>query len=74
MRNKSICNKNYIDEMVEVFGYDYVIGYCLCQEYDINKKANKEEDVEKAVRLAKTANRYKAKAEQLIKERVSNGL
>lgn len=66
--------KNYIDEMVEVFGYDYVIGYCLCQEYDTNKKANKEEDAEKAIRLAKTANKYKAKAEQLIKERVSNGL
>jgi hypothetical protein len=66
--------RNFIDEMVDIFGYDYVIGYCLCSEYDIKKKAGKEEDEEKARGLLKVAKRYSAKAEQLTRERIANGL
>ena len=71
MSNK---NRNYIDDMVDLFGYDYVIGYCLCSEYDLMKKAKKEEDAEKARHLKSIAKRYSMKAEQLVKERYDYGL
>ena len=66
--------RNYIDDMVDVFGYDYVIGFCLCSEYDLNNKASKEEDEAKAKRYRTIASTYGAKAEQLTRERVENGL
>ena len=66
--------KNYIDDMVEVFGYDYVIGFCLCSEYDVRRRINTEEDKDKRIRLNSIANKYKAKANELIKERFENGL
>ena len=66
--------KNFIDDMVDLFGYDYVIGYCLCSEYDVRKKANKTDDPEKACRLERTAQMYAKKADQLARERVANGL
>ena len=66
--------RNFIDRMVDVFGYDYVIGFCLCSEYDLKNKANHEEDKERAKRLLNSAAKYKAKSEQLIKERLDNGL
>lgn len=67
-------HRNYIDNMVDVFGYDYVIGFCLCSEYDLNNKAKNEDDEEKAKRLFNTAKKYKLKAEQLTRERIDNGL
>ena len=67
-------NRNFIDEMVDVFGYDYVIGFCLCTEYDLKNKAAREEDDGKSKSLAKIANKYGAKAEQLTRERMENGL
>lgn len=67
-------DKNFIDEMVDIFGYDYVIGFCLCSEYDLKAKAGREEDKEKAKRLKYAAKRYGTKAEQLTKERIDNGL
>lgn len=67
-------NRNYIDDMVDIFGYDYVIGFCLCNEYDVKKRADNTEDEEKARRLYATAKRYSDKAEQLTKERIENGL
>lgn len=67
-------NRNFIDDMVDVLGYDYVIGFCLCSEYDLNNKASKEEDREKAKRLFTIARRYKEKADQLTRERIENGL
>lgn len=71
MKNK---RKNFIDEMVDVFGYDYVIGFCICSEYDVRKKAEKEEDKERVKMLLSTARRYSEKAEQLTRERIENGL
>lgn len=62
--------KNFIDNMVDVFGYDYVIGFCLCSEYDIRGKAKKESDATKSAKLNKIANMYAQKAEQLINERI----
>lgn len=67
-------NKNFIDDMVDVFGYDYVIGYCLCSEYDLKQKASKEEDREKAKRFLMSAGKYATKANQLTRERIDNGL
>ena len=71
MANK---DKNFIDRMVDVFGYDYVIGFCLCSEYDLKNKASHEEDKERAKRLFNTARKYGDKAEQLTRERIDNGL
>ena len=42
--------RNFIDDMVEMFGYDYVIGFCMCSEYDLKAKAGREEDDGKAKR------------------------
>lgn len=67
-------NRNYIDDMVDVFGYDYVIGFCLCSEYDVSKKAEFEEDEGKRRKLLGIASKYKAKANELTKERIDNGL
>ena len=66
--------KNFLDDMVEVFGYDYVIGHCLCSEYDVRNKADREEDPVKKASLNKIADRYGKKADQLTRERVANGL
>ena len=66
--------KNFIDDMVPEFGYDYVIGYCLCSEYDLNRKASIEDDERKASSLRYIANKYGRTAEQLTKERIENGL
>ena len=69
-----MANRNFIDEMVNVFGYDYVIGFCLCSEYDLMNKCENEEDETRAGRLYRAAKKYGAKAEQLTRERVANGL
>ena len=66
--------RNYIDDMVDVFGYDYVIGFCLCSEYDLNNKAERTDDTEKARRFLSNARRYGEKAKQLTRERIENGL
>lgn len=68
-------NKNSnIDEMVELFGYDYVIGYCYCSEYDTMKRAEKEEDAMKIKRLLNLSNIFRINAERLMRERMENGL
>ena len=81
-------NRNFIDDMVDMFGYDYVIGsvhylkfgndyvigFCLCSEYDLRNKANNETDYEKAKRLRNIARSYKLNAERLTRERIDNGL
>ena len=67
-------NRNFIDDMVDMFGYDYVIGFCLCSEYDLRNKADREEDEGKKRRYLKTAQMYKKKAEALTRERIDNGL
>ena len=66
--------RDYIDDMVDVFGYDYVIGYCLCSEYDLKNKAIKEEDEGKIRMYLKSAKRYANKVEDLTRERMQNGL
>lgn len=66
--------RDYIDDMVDVFGYDYVIGYCLCSEYDLKNKARKEEDEGKIRMYLKSAKRYANKVEDLTRERMQNGL
>ena len=35
-------NSDFINELVDMFGYDYVIGFCLCSEYDLRQKADAE--------------------------------
>ena len=67
-------NRNFIDDMVDMFGYDYVIGHCLCSEYDLRNKADREEDEGKKRRYLKTAQMYKKKAEALTRERIDNDL
>ena len=67
-------NRNFIDDMVDMFGYDYVIGHCLCSEYDLRNKADREEDEGKKRRYLKAAQMYKKKAEALTRERIDNGL
>ena len=67
-------NRNFIDDMVDMFGYDYVIGHCLCSEYDLRNKADREEDEDKKRRYLKTAQMYKKKAEALTRERIDNDL
>ena len=67
-------SRNYIDKMVEIFGYDYVIGYCLCSEYDLRGRAEREHDEEKRKSMNKIANKYSNKCEQLMAERFNNGL
>lgn len=67
-------NRNFIDDMVDIFGYDYVIGFCICSEYDCRNKAKAEKDERKAMSLLRVASRYKAKAEELTRERIDNGL
>ena len=66
--------RDYIDDMVDVFGYDYVIGYCLCSEYDLKNKASKEEYEGKVRMYLKSAKRYANKVEDLTRERMQNGL
>ena len=66
--------KNFIDDMIPEFGYDYVIGHCLCSEYDLRNKADREDDEDKKRRYLKTAQMYKKKAESLTRERIDNGL
>lgn len=72
--SKYNADRNFIDDMVDEFGYDYVIGYCLCSEYDLRKRAGKEEDHEKAMKLLNTSRKYKTKAEKLTRERFDYGL
>ena len=67
-------NRNFIDDMVDMFGYDYVIGFCLCSEYDLSNKADREEDEGKKRRYLKIAQMYKKKAEALTRERIDNDL
>ena len=67
-------NRNFIDDMVDIFGYDYVIGFCLCSEYDLRNKADREEDDGKKRRYLKIAQMYKKKAEALTRERIDNDL
>lgn len=63
-----------IDAMVDEFGYDYVIGYCLCSEYDLRNRARREIEDDKAAHLFRIADRYQRNADRLSRERVSNGL
>ena len=67
-------NRNFIDDMVDMFGYDYVIGFCLCSEYDLRNKSDREEDEGKKRRYLKIAQMYKKKAEALTRERIDNDL
>ena len=39
--------RTYIDDMVDLFGYDYVIGYCLCSAHNLSNLAKSEQDQEK---------------------------
>lgn len=67
-------NRNFVDDMVDIFGYDYVIGFCLCSEYDLNNKADRTDNAETAKKMRRIAKNYGAKAEQLTRERVDSGL
>lgn len=70
-------NTNFIDELVEEFGYDYVIGWCLCCEYDLRHQVeslDKVEDARKIEYLNNRAERYARRARRLIGERFNNEL
>lgn len=67
-------NRNYIDDMVDQFGYDYVIGYCLCSAYNLKNLAENEEDEEKAFIMMRKSNRFSEDASRLSKERFEYGL
>lgn len=66
--------RDYIDDMLDVFGYDYVIGFCLCSEYDVRNRLEKEEKEERKNKLENVANHYRKKAERLLRERFDNEL
>ena len=66
--------KNFIDNMVPEFGYDYVIGFCMCSSYDLRNKAKRTDDPGKAAGFLKTADMYARKAEALTRERIESGL
>ena len=67
-------NKSYLDDMVDEFGYDYVIGYCLCSEHRLRELAEDEDDREKRAGLLKRANRFANDRSRLAKERFEHGL
>ena len=71
---KSDRRNSRIDEMVDVFGYDYAIGFCVCSEYDVRKLIEQEEDEVKRKKLIKVADSYSDKADKLTRERIKNGL
>lgn len=66
--------RNYIDDMVDIFGYDYVIGFCLCSEYDMNQMADRETDSDKIDMFRRKARMFSRKSEELMRERIANGL
>lgn len=72
MNNKNKYSK--IDELVDTFGYDYTIGYCLCTEYEMEKQIKEIEDEELKKKRIKSKGWYRMQAERLMRERVSNGL
>ena len=67
-------NSDFINELVDMFGYDYVIGFCLCSEYDIRQKADAETNKKKKKYFHSVANNYKRSASNLTRERIDNGL
>ena len=67
-------NRSYIDEMVDEFGYDYVIGFCVCSAYNLRNIAENEPDLDKADNMLRKANRFEADKKRLIKERFERGL
>lgn len=66
--------RSYIDDLVDEFGYDYVIGYCLCSEYRLISIAENEEDDEKRKSILKKANRFAQDRIRLARERFDYGL
>lgn len=67
-------NNNFLDDMVNMFGYDYVIGFCLCSEYDLRQKADAETNPSRKKYFNSVANNYKRSADNLTRERIDNGL
>ena len=67
-------NYSKIDELLEMFGYDYTIGYCLCTEYEMEKQIKEIEDEEARKRKERSKSWYRMHAERLIRERVADGL
>ena len=67
-------NSDFINELVDMFGYDYVIGFCLCSEYDLRQKADAETNPSRKKYFNSVANNYKRSASNLTRERIDNGL
>ena len=67
-------NSDFINELVDMFGYDYVIGFCLCSEYDLRQKADSETNPSREKYFHSVANNYKRSASNLTRERIDNGL
>ena len=67
-------NSDFINELVDMFGYDYVIGFCLCSEYDLRQKADAETNPSRKKYFHSVANSYKRSASNLTRERIDNGL
>ena len=66
--------RNYLDDMVDQFGYDYVIGYCLCSAYNLRNLAESETDQGKKQIMMRKSNRFSEDASRLSKERFEYGL
>ena len=67
-------NSDFINELVNMFGYDYVIGFCLCSEYDLRQKADAETNPSRKKYFHSVANNYNRSASNLTRERIDNGL
>ena len=61
--------RTYIDDMVDLFGYDYVIGYCLCSAHNLSNLAKSEPDQEKKEVMMRKARKFESDVNRLSRER-----
>ena len=66
--------RTYIDDMVDLFGYDYVIGYCLCSAHNLSNLAKSESDQEKKEVMMRKARKFESDVNRLSRERFDYGL
>ena len=66
--------RTYIDNMVDLFGYDYVIGYCLCSAHNLSNLAKSEPDQEKKQLMMRKASKFESDVNSLSRERFDYGL
>ena len=66
--------RTYIDDMVDLFGYDNVIVYCLCSAHNLSNLAKSEQDLEKKQIMMRKASKFESDVNRLTRERFDYGL